>query len=95
MQSLTVHQHTHALLLSDAQSEKTHPVSRNATEGERVYPQVTVDGWVSHHSPLLFSVTAECVWTSPPEVLRGEGSVDNEEEVRGRIAVLLRGGCTY
>ena len=91
MQSLTVHQHTHSPPLSDVQSDGTESFSRNATEGERVYPAVVVDGWVSHHSPLLFSVTAECVWTSPPEVMRGESSIDNGEEIRGRIAVLLRG----
>jgi hypothetical protein len=54
-------------------------------------PVVTVAGWVSHFSPLMFSVTSECVWAHPLTVSGGERGILNWEEMQGRIAVVLRG----
>eukprot|EP00607_Mallomonas_marina_P009808 CAMPEP_0182418656 /NCGR_PEP_ID=MMETSP1167-20130531/3024_1 /TAXON_ID=2988 /ORGANISM="Mallomonas Sp, Strain CCMP3275" /LENGTH=478 /DNA_ID=CAMNT_0024592955 /DNA_START=444 /DNA_END=1880 /DNA_ORIENTATION=- len=49
---------------------------------------ISLHAWASHHSPHLFSVHAQAVWTAPDTA---HTSLVNEREVRGRIAVVERG----
>lgn len=79
------------VLQSDKINESNSTAPRTAKVPESQYTMVTIDGWVSHYSPLMFSVTSECVWVLPNTVNSGEREVANADDLHGRIAVVLRG----
>ena len=55
---------------------------------------ISIDGWTSHFSPLIFTVAAECVWVLSPTVSKGQLGVLNSQDLRNRIAVVLRGNTS-
>jgi hypothetical protein len=54
-----------------------------------------IHGWVSHFSPVSYTVIGECVWARPENVAGGEEGVLNSEDIRGRIAIVRRGISIY